>query len=267
MTHKEFAAEYGVTTSGFIKFPPDKPLRSVLFDEVSLSHPAKANIYMIQEIYRYVADPGETILDITAGIGTLMLAMLEGYNVQLIEIEEPFHNMQMLNAAKLGIEPLMLLGDCRDFLPIPCDHIIFSPPYSRTLNRPGKLTNVMKAVLKGDFYADAGDQSFFTYSSNPKNLGQLDSFMFGQQMEKIYKLCLHSVRPGGSMTIIIQDFIRGGERVMLGDLAVHQCKRMGWELSDWFKRYQPGTVFKSIQRAKGFNTVDDEDIIMLRRPQ
>src|SRR3990172_1188279 len=220
---KQFASEYPRTAEGFIRFPQDKPLRQKLFVPESFAHPARANIYMIQEIYRYVAEPGETLLDITSGIGTLMVAIFEGYQVVLIELEKPFHEIQKMNAEKMQVEPVMLLGDCRDYLPVPCDHIIFSPPYSRLLNRPGKLTPTMQGVLDDGYYAKDGDKAFFTYSSDPRNLGQLDSFMFGQQMEKIYKLCFESVRIGGTMTIIIQDFIKGGKRQQLGDLATHQC--------------------------------------------
>lgn len=261
-----FAAEYNKTPEGWIKFPPDKPIRETLFHEQSFIHPARANLWMLQEIYHYVAEPGETLLDITAGIGSLMMACLEGHQVILIELNKEFHRIQMLNAYKMGVEPIMLLGDCRDYLPMSCDHIIFSPPYSTAYTGKGskKMQEWTKTRQDGEMITKGVD---LYRDDDPKNLGLLNIFLFGQQMEKIYEMCLESVRPGGTMTIIIQDCVKGGEMQQLGDLAMRQCLRMGWELKDWFYRWQPGTPFKSQHKKKGHLVTEKEDIIILQRPQ
>ncbi len=48
---------------------------------------------------------------------------------------------------------MILQGDCRDFLPIPVNHVIFSPPYAQILTTrkgPEKDSTKSLAGAKGD---------------------------------------------------------------------------------------------------------------------
>lgn len=259
---KQFAPDYPRDANNWIRFPPDKPLREQLFTPESMAHPARANLWMLQSIYQYVAESGETLLDITSGVGSLMLACKEGYRVILIELSEHFHKMQLDNAEKLGVEPVMLLGDCRDYLPIPCDHILFSPPYSSAMHN--ESSKKISAWAKERNWEGKSGHTHYVEDS-AKNLGLLNAFMFGQQMRDIYKLCLESVRSGGTMTIIIQDFIRGGAVQEISDFAKHTCLKLGWQLDRHEQRWQPGTPFKALQKKKGHKVTETEEIIIMRK--
>ena len=152
---------------------------------------------------------------------------------------------------------------------MPCDHIIFSPPYAGTLNtahstkaRSKTTQHLLLASTSG------GGQQYNTddYAFGPHNLGTLDPFRYNRDMAKIYALCYQSVRAGGTLTIIIQDMMQSGERCELSRPAAAAACTAGFTLQDWFQRKVYGTPFKDLARSKGHETVDEEDIIILRRP-
>jgi len=100
---------------------------------------------------------------------------------------------------------------------------------------------------------------------SPGNVGNLNEFMHNQTMEKVYRLLYESIRPGGSMTVILKDFISGGKRVLLSERCKKQCRIAGFELWEHYKRSSMGGMFVNINRSKGLPTIDDEDIIMFRK--
>ena len=50
-----------------IMYPRDATLRRELFVEESLQHMSKNNLYQVQDLYRLVTKPGDTILDPMSG--------------------------------------------------------------------------------------------------------------------------------------------------------------------------------------------------------
>ena len=102
--------------------------------------------------------------------------------------------------------------------------------------------------------------------ASDKNLGRMSTFHYNQAAAKVYKLLLESLSPGGTMTVVVQDKIRGGKREGLSDWVMRSCIRAGFELSDWFKRYSQGSGMKNLLRSKGVTVVDDEDVLILRKP-
>jgi len=269
---KEFASGLERTVDGFIRFPRDIELRRSLFDPDSFKHPAKANIHLIRAIVEFVSQEGETIMDVMAGTGTLMMATLSGRKVVLIEDAPIFFSYIMNSQARFveeqGVDTgaiTLLHGDCESYLPLPCDHIIFSPPYSSTIKF--KATADSTKFLGGSTYIDGDLDVFEDYLGTDKNFGRLKPFQYNQRMLNVYRLCLQSIRPGGTLTIIIQDMMKGGKREPLSEWAMSSCLRMGFELSDWFKRYSPGTGYKQERRKKGYKVIENEDIIILRKPE
>ena len=101
----DFAPEFKRDENGWILFPRDVQERKMLFfpDEV-MKHPAKMNFHLQQSIIEYVAKPGETLMDIFGGTGTLMIAALQGYHVILIEVEDGYHKLQMEAKNNLEIQ-------------------------------------------------------------------------------------------------------------------------------------------------------------------
>lgn len=265
---REFAPEYSRNENGWILFPSDANYRKEMFPEKVNSHSAKANVFLVQACIEYVSEPGQVLLDPMSGTGTLMVGALVGRNVILIEISPKFYSLQELARDRLAeIAPgaenyiMMINQPCQTMLPIPnwADHIIFSPPYAGIMKSKGKdkLT-----TEKTDY-----DMAEYTYT-HPLNLGLMNDWMWAQQMEGVYKKCFETLKPGGTMTLIVKDHMEKRQRIPLSQAAVDASERVGFKQypGEWFKWLAPGSVYTHIYRARGWEVVDDEDIIVLRKP-
>lgn len=264
---KEFAPEYPRNSEGWILFPKDvKDRKNLFFPEEVMKHPAKMNFHLQQSIIEYVAEEGQTLLDPMAGTGTLMIAALQDMRVILIDIEEGYHKLQLEARASLekqvpGAGELVTLiqYDCRFILPLPCNHIIFSPPYAGAMD--------IRRVRKGeedDALVEA-DRQMVEYSKSPRNLSKLNTFLYNQAMEKVYKLCYQSLPISGTLTVVIKDRIEKGKRVYLSKWVDRVCRAAGFAMDSWHKWEAPGSRFTSDRRSKGEEVVDDEDILIYRR--
>lgn len=267
---KDFASDYPRNQDGLILFPRDDQYRKELFpfwDRLGMKlseHPAKANVYLVQAIIEYVSESEQTLIDIMAGTGTIMVAALIGRRVVCLDIEDEYIRILQMGAADLekitpGANDMVTIipGDCSILLPIyGVDHVIFSPPYSNILKK--KKLDKLSAEMVGE--------GLLKYSKNPQNIGNLNEFLYHQKMEVIYKKALESLNPGGTLTIIIKDHIKQGERKHLGARAKRDCERAGFEFVDWFQWLPPGSAYTSFMRARGDIVVDEEDIILLRKP-
>ncbi|KKN19271.1 hypothetical protein LCGC14_0947360 [marine sediment metagenome] len=262
---KEFASEYARTDEGWIKFPADSEYRKRMFPPEVSDHQAKANVYLIQSIIEYVSEPNQIILDPMSGTGTLMVGALIGRTVICVEISAHFHLIQqqavrIMEKVAPGIgDHIMLINlPCQHYLPIPdlADHIIFSPPYASIMKKGKKLDKMSADVL--------GDRAW-EYSESPLNLGVMNDFIWAQEMEGIYRKCYETLKPGGTMSIIVKDHMKDRKRVELSKAARDACLRAGFIELDWFKWSAPGSAFTGIYRARGWEVVDDEDIIILQK--
>ncbi len=260
-----FASDYVIDENGLIRFPRDSQYRSQLFPDLDLSeHPAKANVYLVQAIVEHVSTPDQTVMDIMAGTGTIMTAALIGRRVVCIELEDEYQRIIQQGVRSLeqiapGISEWITLipGDCIKLLPLPvADHIIFSPPYAGILKKT-KLDKLSAEMVGG---------GLLTYSNHPDNIGRLSEFIYHQRMEIIYKRTLESLPSGGTLTIIIKDHIEQGKRVFMGERAKADCIRAGYVLSEHHRWLPPGLPYTNFMRARGDTVVDEEEIIILRKP-
>lgn len=259
---KQFAADYMRDSHGWVLFPlNDSKDRNDIFPVETNKHPAKANLYLIQSVIDYVSEPGDKLMDIMAGSGTIMVGALVGRNIICIEISKQFHLLQEI--AKESIEKIapgsniiLINAACQAVLPIPADHIIFSPPYAQILKSKGtdKLTMEKSGAYK-----------MAAYTQDPLNVGQVNEFIYHHMMEGIYKKCYQSLPIGGTLTILIKDHMHNRQRVEISSRACRDCVGIGFVLQDWFKWFTLGSMYTRIYRARGWETCDDEDIIILRR--
>jgi len=280
----EFAPEYPVNEDGLILFSRDSDYRKELFPFLKLDdHPAKANIYLVQAIVEYVSKPEETVMDIMAGTGTIMTAALIGRRVVCIDIEEDYIKILQEGADSLeriapGIRDMITIieGDCLKLLPLQiADHIIFSPPYANIMKKKGSVSQGEiipsikpgKRVFLDKLTRETLGEGMLKYSKHPNNIGNLNEFLYHQKMEIIYKKTFDSLPPNGTLTIIIKDHIKKGERMLLGERAKRDCVRIGYEVAGHYKWLPPGTIYTSFMRARGDTVVDDENIICLRKPR
>ena len=260
-----FALEYPRNDNGWILFPADSQYRKGMFPEEVNKHPAKANVYLVQSIIEYVSEPGQILIDIMAGTGTLMVGALVGREIICVEISELFHNLQVKAMEKMEViapgtsDHIMLINlPCQRYLPIPdlADHIIFSPQYA----------GIMKTKGTDKWNVDTG-YAFAEYSKDPLNLGTMSDFIWGMEMEGIYKKCYDTIKPGGTMTLIVKDHMEKGQRVPLVQKAIDASTRAGFshDPEEHFRWAAPGMPYTSARRAKGIETVDDESIVVLRK--
>ena len=263
---EQLASQYPRTSQGWIQFPQDVQLRDAIFPKPEGGiHPARANLYMLMEIAKLVSKPGDSILDPMAGVGSIMIAATMDRRVVCIEIEEPFFQLQlaaipMLEDFHPGAGELItcIHGDCRKFLPMPVDHIIFSPPYATALRRgTTSKTEAAKAV--------EGTLDIVAYSQTAGNVGALNSFLYNMTMEKVYQLCYSSLQTGGTLTFIIKDNVLGQKRQLLTDWAVRCCLKLGFQVRHWFKRESMGTGFLKLRKSRGEFVVNDEDIVIMKK--
>jgi hypothetical protein len=262
-----FGGRYPNKERNWIQYPMDHVLRKELFVPEAMQHPAKANIHMMEDIWRYVSRPGETILDPFGGVGTTMLAAREGRRVILCELEPLFYLLQQQSLEKMEQQGTLdtsmvmtLQGDNRKVLPISVDHVMTSPPYAGILVSNPKAESSL--ALTGSTYGkDIG-----IYSDHVDSIARLPKFRYNMEMTKVYQLCYDSLRPGGTLTSIIMDYTKDGERVYLSSWFTKVMDRIGFEIIAWFKRYSKGTGYKALAKSKGAYVVEDEDIIVARRP-
>ena len=263
---KVFAPNYERDSHNWVLFPlNDSKDRNDIFPVETNKHPAKANLYLIQSVIEYVSEPGDTLMDIMAGSGTTMVGALTGRNIICIELnkDEYFPLLEMSRAAVEKLAPgcsiITINAACQAVLPIPCNHIIFSPPYAQIMKSKGtdKLT-----VEKTDY-----DMAEYTFT-HPQNLGLMADWMWSQKMEEAYKKFYDSTKPGGTLTLILKDHMKDRQRVRLTQAGVNACVKAGYTLdkAEWFKWLTPGSVYNHIYAARGWEIVSDEDIVILRRP-
>lgn len=257
----EFAEDYPRNDQGWVKFPSDVSLRRQLFVPEVMEHPAKANVYLIQEIVRYTSKPGDRVMDVNAGTGTIMVACQMDRRVTMIELSQLYSGWILASAEKMGLEQgpdyWLFTGDCRSILPLP-DHqaIIFSPPYAGTFKQQ------VGQKLRGEY-----QHLFDQYQAGEKgNLGELNPFYYNIEMGKVYQKCYDSLVPGGILTLIIKDAYLGNKLEQLGYRHIQFMMQQGFEMWQWEQWESPGTQFRADHKAKGHRTVDYEHIIMMRKP-
>lgn len=260
--------------SGQLLYPRDVELRRRLgFIEEVFKHPAKANLHVLQDLIEYCTQPGERIMDITAGTGSILLACTMGRKVTCIDLNPMYIDWMRRSAQQMRLEPgsyAVLEGDCRELLPLPCDAILFSPPYANVLHAGG---GILDREAIGQQLKEYSGTAKVLYNpdeyvgQNSKNLGVLPEFRFNIAMKQIYQKCLDSVRPGGFLALLIKDAMRQQKVTPLGWHHVQMLGKAGWEMDSWVQWDAPGMQFKDIHRAQGHKVVEGEHIIVMRRPQ
>lgn len=251
---------------GWVEWPRDTDVRREWFTPDAMAHPAKANIHMLMDLVRYYTEEGDTILDPFGGIGSLQMATLLGRNVILTEIDPTFHELQKQSWTALEYvasgRAVQFLGDCRLLLPLSCQHIITSPPYSNI------LAGMDTRLVAGTADLDSSRRQVMSGYGNRSaagNLGTLNPFFYNQAMTKVYQLMVMSVQPGGVIITIIKDFIKDNQRQYLSTWCNKLFADMGVPLEAWIKR-KTHTIASDVRISQGLEGIEDEDILVYRRP-
>lgn len=261
---KLFAPDRERTPEGWLKYQRDTALRRSMYSkelaDLVMSHPAKQQAHLHKDICEYVSNPGDTILDPFGGIGTSLLSATLGRNVVLCEIEDYYCGIIRSCISELGYKGapglgrmILIQSDNRLALPIPCDHIITSPPYGNDL-------------VGSDWDNGYGVNSGTTakYTASPQNLGMLNPFIYKQAMNKVYGLMVKSVKVGGTITITHRDRMRDGQRILYVDSIVGTLVKLGCRVH-YLDKWNSHGVRTNYNKSIGQDVVEDEDIIIMVR--
>jgi len=264
-----------VTAKGtLIDFGSDAKLRTKYFAGADKSHPARANLVMMDWLIHRLTERGDIILDPTSGVGSLMYATLLGRNVVNIELEHHFAEIQQLSWARLNMEHTttgtytLLEGDARRHLPIKADHVIFSPPYSVNISQGGAKVAAMAA--------EAGT-TVSQYGRDRAQLATLGYFNLITGMKEIYRGLYNSLSSGGFMCTITKDSVNtkassfrgyGGIEPYSAD-TIKICYEVGFELYELWQREAKPSLRLQIAWSQnpGIPHVQTEEIIILRKPK
>lgn len=269
-TTKLFASTYPRDDQGRILFPPDHVRRRELFTPESFEHPAKAQLFMVEELVKYLSEQSDLLVDPFGGTGTLLVGVPMGRSVWLIELTPTYQDLITKNIDYIGGGALYT-GPCQEAIPLISRNcadgvqaFIFSPPYAGALTSGGSLTDW--GGMSKENTATYMDTSQVQGNLSPYNLGGYNNFMFQQEMKKIYRLCLDALKPGGYTAVIIKDRISAGVKEELGYRAMQDMLAMGYEFHDWQRLYMLGSHYSKWHRARGTKTIDEEHIVMMRKP-
>lgn len=254
----------------YVSFPGrDTARRRELFPDAVFDHPAKANMYLVEELVKYLTEPGDTVLDPFGGTGTLLLGLQMDRNVVLIDVEEQYIRIMQETIKDWrgrglipeGRKVYVFLGDSRQVikaLPFLVDAVIFSPPYANILSTG-------RDVREGERLTVEAFQAYGGKSASSLNLGRLNPFLFERSMKTVYEALYRRMVDGGRIAVLTKDAMRGGKRLFISDGTIRQTQRAGFVLDNWFKWKQPLSSYRAPATAKGLVTVDEEDILIFRK--
>jgi len=270
---KVFAPDHDKDEHGWLLFPRDVEYRKKLFPQGVFNHPAKANCFLIQELFRYLTKPGDSIVDPFGGTGTLLLAAREGRKVVLMDTEEQFVELQK-EALRIweedGVEladTYIYHGDNRDVLQkiqYLCDAAIFSPPYSNAAL--GGKVGFKKWRDEGtlsDQYIDVGE--YGGKEASALNMGRLNPFASTQAMDTLYEWLSKRLVPGAMIAVITKDVMKGQVRVFMSQPTIARANRHGFRLVEMIKWKPPGSMMKKVLISKGASVVEEEDLLIFRK--
>lgn len=268
----------------------DLPVRRRYFVPASFAHPAKLHLGLLQWIIDRYTEPGCTIADPMAGIGSILLAATQDRNVIAREIEPRWLAVMQKNAMRICEMAGLFIGhidvdqaDARDPWDYTADHIICSPPYgcaisphattrkgmlSRRLRQlgTGTLSKRWEELLRQGDDAGAMGAELFHYGEHPAQIGHFRGMRYWDAMRQIYMQAHTALQPGGLLILILKDHIRKGVRIRTCDQTVALCTTLGFTLS---ARHQRRLCIHSLwtrrRKEHGATIVEEEEIIVLQR--
>jgi DNA modification methylase len=268
-----YAPDYERDERGWILFPRDVEQRKALLpdDETRervFAHPAKMQFFLAEEaILTYTGGEEAVILDPFGGTGTTFLATHgNAKEVHLIELEDVFFPILEAIQKHDNSDTLILhRGDSkvvmRTFDDNFFDLVLTSPPYANL--QVGKVKTEFTGQLAK---VKAEAMQYGSADAHPANFGRLNTFLFNQTMNQIYKEIKRVLKPGGFYVSVTKDQMRAGKRQLLGPEVTRIVQAQGLKYTgDWWKWKAPGGMLQSVMKSKGAEVVEDEDIIVFRK--
>lgn len=269
----DFAPTYERNEDGYILFPRDIEWRRSLYPAEVFHHPAKMQMHLVKAVMEAYTKPGDKVLDPFGGTGTTALMVMSGRLVTLIELEPQFLEILLQTRRTwreqlpdLGNNLTILSGDSKQVMKSmesdAFDMVFTSPPYANL-----QVGNVQTEFTGQLAEEKARMMEYGSSAAHPQNFGRLNTFAFNLEMGKIYKETVRVLKPGGLYITVTKDQMRAGVRYHYSEDITRICKKNGLEpTGDWWKWAPPGSMLQSVMKSKGSEVVEDEDILVFRKP-
>lgn len=273
------------TALNWLDFGSDLEARRRYFVRESFAHPAKMHLGLLTWLIERYTQPGDTLGDPMAGVGSILLAITLQRHVIARDIV--YIPLLQENAARLQQQATLLhpLGNvdiayanARQPWNWTADHLIFSPPYACEVRAatsvPSYLSTEARRKLPGRRWESlrrrvqhgAGASLLFRYEDTPAQVGNLRGRAYWAAMRDIYTHALTALHPAGVMALVIKDHIKDHQRVLVADQTVALCQELGFNLVERHKRHVSNpSLWQRRRKEQGQPVVEDEDVLVFTR--
>ena len=260
-----------------MKLNPDIKLRKKWFVDGAMAHPAKGHLGLWWEMLERYTEPGQTVLDPMAGIGSTLMACMMGRNVVCVELETHFLEPMLASWEKMQLggpmlghqmgQALILRGDARQLPLGSADAIITSPPYENTIvqgsdgidwskskdmDRSEIVSCQENSSGRARGYTRPVDESIAKgYSQESTNIGNLRSSAYWEAMQAVYQECHRVLIPGGIIALVVKGFTREKKYVDLPQQTADLLENLGFEVFDRWTREVPLSFWRVLQKQNG----------------
>lgn len=267
-------------------FGSDLVLRHKWFIPESIIHPCKLHLRVVRWLVDRYTQPGETIADPMAGIGSLLLAATMQRHVIVREIEPRWLTLLQQNATHITLQAGLFAGaidiaqaDAQESWGYQADHLLFSPPYGCSASTTPQARRMLPYKLHQGLVSyrerwqrflaqpNAGTMGavVFHYGSHPAQIGPLRGVRYWQAMRMVYIQARVALRPDGYMMLIIKDHIRDGQRVPTANQTITLCETVGFRLVARHQRHVfPLSLWQRRRKERGEPVVEEEDILVFQ---
>lgn len=273
--------------SSLLEFGTDVALRSRWFVLASFQHPAKLHLGLLGWLLDRYTMPGETILDPMAGSGSILFAAAQQRHVIAYEIEPRWLDVLHANATQIRQHAGLFLGnitikqmDARQPWQHDADCVLFSPPYgnqaSATPNGrrmlPYRLHQLTvpsdrrwQHLAEHPTHPALGAVTFH-YGTHPNQIGHFRGERYWQAIRQIYAQAHSSLRPQGSLILIVKDHICEGKRVPTAMNTISMCEALGFSsYAHHRRRVHNLSLWQRRRKERGQPVVEEEDILIFKK--
>ena len=263
-------SDWPVDANGWVHVPNELNLRKATLP-VRVPHPAKSNIHLVKAVIEYLTEPGDIVLDIMAGSGTVLVGATIGRRVWAIDLNPKYVELMKQNGRHLDPSLVNVIqGDSMALLPIPgmAKLIIVDPPYSKILKTRSPDREQGHQYDMNDPTWGKTAEAIAVYTETNAQLGSfgnLTPFWFMNKMREAFAKGRATLTTPGYMAVIIKDYISGKEVVPAGLQQVKMAMSQGFRVHEGHKFYYPSGTFGNINKAQGHRTIDFGHLLIFRK--
>jgi len=227
---------------------------SDIMPKMSIAHPAKFNVHLVEYLIKEYSKPGDILLDPFAGTGIMgVIAALHGRNAYQVEVEELYFSW--MEKARENLERALpvgqrgwirnILGDSRslsELIPEPVDCIITSPPYGDTYLGGGDPEKRRLRLLRAnrdpkDFLGGRARNAILRHYGSigrlPFSSSRGESYL--SAMSKVYGEFYKVLKYGGYAIVVVKPFIRNFKVIDLPHHTYELMTSCGFRLAKLMK--------------------------------